>query len=143
MGIVLRNRSWILYPLGALLVLGAGPAWAQVDVPAAVGGRWEGRTEVMSPRFPPTRVLVIRNLRPDTAGPDAAKWKGEGLYGATADNMGRVDLTVTAAGSTVTVEFVTPEALHVTLKLVKANVLEGTHVTTGGQPRRMHLERRE
>jgi hypothetical protein len=57
--------------------------------------------------------------------------------------MGRVDLTVTAAGSTVTVEFVTPEALHVTLKLVKANVLEGTHVTTGGQPRRMRLERRE
>jgi hypothetical protein len=143
MGIAFRNRSWIVSALGALLVLGAGPAWTQVDVPAAVGGRWEGTTEVMSPRFPPTRVLVIRNLRLDTAGPDAAKWKGEGLYGATADKMGRVELTVTAAGSTVTVEFVTPEALHVTLKLVKSNVLEGTHVTTGGQPRRMHLERRE
>lgn len=82
----------------------------------------------MSPRFPPTRVLVLRSLRPDTAGPDAAKSKGAGLYGATADKMGRVDLTVTAAGSTVTVEFVTSEALH---------------VTTGGRPRRMHLERCE
>jgi hypothetical protein len=82
----------------------------------------------MSPRFPPTRVLVLRSLRPDTAGPDAAKSKGEGLYGATADKMDRVDLTVTAAGSTVTVEFVTSEALH---------------VTTGGRPRRMHLERCE
>jgi hypothetical protein len=69
MGIALLNRSWILCALGAWLVLGAGPAWAQVDVPVAVGGRWEGTTEVMSPRFPPTRVLVIRNLRPDTAGP--------------------------------------------------------------------------
>jgi hypothetical protein len=97
-------------------------------VPAAVGGRWEGTTEVMRPRCPPTRVLVIRNLRADTAGPDAAKWKGEGLYGATADKMGRVDLTVTAAGLTVTVEFVTSEALH---------------VTAGGRPRRMHLERCE
>ena len=86
---------------------------------------------------------MLRSLRPDTAGPDAAKSKGEGLYGATADKMGRVDLTVTAAGSTVTVEFVTPEALHVTLKLVKAHVLEGTNVTTGGQARRMHLERRD
>jgi hypothetical protein len=143
MGIALRNRLWTPCALGALLALGAGPVWAQVDVPAAVGGRWEGTTEVTSPRFPPTRVLVIRNLRPDTAGPDAAKWKGEGGYGATADKMGPVDLTVTAAGSTVTVEFVTPEALHVTLKLVKANMLEGTHVTTGGQARRMHLERRE
>ena len=143
MGTSPRNRSWIFHVLGAVLVLSAGAASAQVDVPAAVAGRWEGTTEVMSPRFPPTRVLVIRNLRQDSAGAAATKWKGVGLYGATADKMGRVDLTVTAAGSTVTVEFVTPEALHVTLKLVKANVLEGTHVTTGGQPRRMHLERRE
>jgi hypothetical protein len=143
MGISPRNHSWIVVMLGALMLLSAGAAWAQVDVPAAVAGRREGMTEVMSPRFPPTRVLVVKNLRRDTAGADAAKWKGDGLYGATADKMGRVDLTVTAAGSTVTVEFVTPEALHVTLKLVKANVLEGTHVTTGGQPRRMRLERRE
>ena len=50
------------------------------------------------------------------------------LYGATADKMGRVDLTVTVAGSTATVEFVTSEVLD---------------VTTGGRPRRMHLERCE
>jgi hypothetical protein len=143
MRIVSGNRSRIAHGLGALLLMSAGVAWAQVDVPAAVAGRWEGTTEVMSPRFPATRVLVIQNLRQESAGADATKWKGDGRYGPTADKMGRVDLTVTVAGSTVTVEFVTPEALHVVLKLVKANVLEGTHVTTGGQARRMHLERRE
>ncbi len=143
MGTSPRSRSWSFQMLGALMLVSAGLVWAQADVPAAVTGRWEGTTEVMSPRFPSTRVLVIQNLRQESTGPDATKWKGDGRYGPTADKMGRVDLTVTAAGSTVTVEFVTPEALHVTLKLVKANVLEGTHVTTGGQARRMHLERRE
>jgi hypothetical protein len=44
-------------------------------VPAAVTGRWEGTTEVMSPRFPATRVLVIQNLRQETVGADATKWK--------------------------------------------------------------------
>jgi hypothetical protein len=139
----LPTRSWRVHLLGVLILLPAGASWAQVDVPAAITGRWEGTTEVMSPRFPATRVLVIQNLRQETVGADATKWKGDGRYGATADKMGRVDLTVTGAGSTVTVEFVTPEALHVTLRLVKANVLEGSHVTTGGQARRMHLERRE
>jgi hypothetical protein len=143
MGTSPGSRSWILRTLGVFLLLSAGAARAQVDAPAAVTGRWEGTTEVMSPRFPATRVLVIQNLRQESTGPDATKWKGDGRYGPTADKMGRVDVTVTAAGSTVTVEFVTPEALHVTLKLVKANVLEGTHVTTGGQSRRMHLERRD
>jgi ABC-type phosphate/phosphonate transport system permease subunit len=77
MGISPRNHSWIVVMLGALMLLSAGAAWAQVDVPAAVAGRREGMTEVMSPRFPPTRVLVVKNLRLDTAGADAAKWKGD------------------------------------------------------------------
>ena len=143
MGTSPLTSSRIFRMLGALLLLSTGPASAQVDVAATLGGRWEGTTEVMSPRFPSTRVLVIRNLRQEAAGADAVKWKADGTYGITADRMARVDVAVTVAGSTVTVEFVTPEALHVTLKLVKANVLEGTHVTTGGQARRMHLERRE
>jgi hypothetical protein len=117
---------------------------ADLDVPAALKGQWAGTTEVQSPRYVPSRVLALTNVRPEpSTAAGVSKWKADGTYGVTADKVARVAVDITVVDTTVTVEFVTPEALHVTLKLVKPNVLEGTHVTSGGRANRMHLERRE
>ena len=114
-----------------------------MDAAAALNGRWNGQTEVTSPRFPPTRFLVITNARQESTADGVAKWKADGRWGVTADKLGRVDVTITVVDPTVTVEFLTQESLHVTLKLLKPNVLEGTHVTSGGRAHRLHLERSE
>jgi hypothetical protein len=129
--------------VGCLMPLCVRPAGAELDAAAALNGRWEGKTEVTSPRLPSTRFLVITNARQESTADGIVKWKADGRYGITADKLGRVDVTITVVEPTVTVEFLTPESLHVTLKLLKANVLEGTHVTSGGRAHRMHLERSE
>ncbi len=137
-----RLAAWSMALAGWILL--AAPAGAEVDVAAILTGRWEGTTEVPSPRHMPSRVLTLRNVRQDaSSAPGVAKWKADGTYGVTADKVARVAVDVTVVDPTVTVEFITPEALHVTLKLVKPTVLEGTHVTSGGRALRMHLERRE
>ena len=130
--------------VGCLVPLFTGPAAAEVDAAAALSGRWEGKTEVRDPRYPETRFLVITNVRQESTAQGIAKWKADGQYGVRADQLGRVDITITVVDPTVTVEFITPLALHVTLKLVKPNVLEGSHVVAAaGRPQRMQLERRE
>jgi hypothetical protein len=130
--------------VGCLLQLFVGPAVAEVDVAAALVGRWEGTAEVPSAQYLPTRVLLIKNARQDVTAPGVVKWKADGSYGVTADKLGRVDLTITVVEPAVTVEFITPLALHVTLKLGKPNVLDGTiSVSGGGRANRIHLERRE
>jgi hypothetical protein len=126
---------------GLLAILVAAPAAAEVDVVAALGGRWEGKTEVQSPRYRPERVLVLRNLRLDSTQGDVAKWLADGLYG-TPELQGRVAVTVTVVGGqNVFVEFMTPESLHVELKLLKPTLLEGTHKSGSGLSRRLRLDR--
>jgi hypothetical protein len=129
---------------GCLLQLFVGPAVGDVDVAAALVGRWEGTAEVPSAQYLPSRVLLIKNVRQDSTAQGIAKWKADGTYGVTADKLSRVDLAITVVEPTVTVEFITPLALHGTLKLAKSNVLEGTlTLSGGGRAYRIHLERRE
>ena len=137
------TTSLVLVLAGCLSPVLIEPAGAEVDAAAALNGRWNGQTEVTSPRFPPTRFLVITNARQESTADGIAKWKADGRWGVTADKLGRVDVTITVVDPTVTVEFLTEESLHVTLKLLKPNVLEGTHVTSGGRAHRLHLERSE
>lgn len=129
--------------VGCLLPLFVGPAAAEVDVAAALAGRWEGQVVIKGSQYPPARVLIIKNPRQESTGAGVAKWKADGSYGVTADKLGRVDLAITVVDPTVTVEFTTQNSLHATLKLVKPNLLEGTIVVPGGQETRMRLERRE
>jgi hypothetical protein len=120
------------------------PTGAEVDVTAGLVGRWEGTAEVPSVQYLPSRVLLIKNVRQDATTPGAGKWKADGSYGVTADKLGRVGLTISVVEPTVTVEFTTPLALHVTMTLMKPNVLEGTIVSGGGaRAHRIHLGRRE
>jgi hypothetical protein len=126
------------------LQLFAGPAGAEVDPAAALVGRWEGSAEVPSPQYLPTRVLLVKNVGHDATVQGVGKWKADGAYGVTADKLARVDIAITAVESTVTVEFITPLALHARLKLVKPNVLEGTlSAAGGGRAYRIQLERRQ
>ena len=129
--------------LRSLLPLFVGPAAAEVDVAAALVGRWEGQVAIKGSQYPPARVLIIKNLRQESTGAGVAKWKADGSYGVTADKLGRVDLTITVVDLTVTVEFTTPNSLHATLKLVKPKVLEGTIAVPGGQETRLRLDWRE
>jgi hypothetical protein len=128
---------------GCLLQLFVGPAVGEVDVAAALAGRWEGTAEVPSAQYLPSRVLLIKNFVQDATAQGVVKWKADGSYGVTADKLSRIDLSITVVEPTVTVEFITPLALHGTLKLVKANVLEGTLTASGGgRTYRIRLERR-
>ena len=121
--ITLRRRRGCRRGLGR--TLGRGGGGPERPVPAVAGA-------------------LIKNVRQDSAAQGIAKWKADGAYGVTADKLGRVDLAITVVEPTVTVEFITPLALHGTLKLVKSNVLEGTlTLSGGGRAYRIHLERRE
>ena len=134
----------VLALAGCLLQLFVGPAVGEVDVAAALVGRWEGTAEVPSAQYLPSRVLLIKNARQDATAQGIAKWKADGSYGVTADKLSRIDLDITVVEPTVTVEFTTPLALHGTLKLVKPNALEGTLTASGGgRAYRIRLERRE
>lgn len=126
-----------------LLSLFVGPAAAEVDVAAALVGRWEGQVTIKGSQYPPARVLIIKNPRQESTAGGVAKWKADGSFGITADKLGRIDLAITVVDPTVTVEFATPNSLQATLKLMKPKVLEGTIVVPGGQETRMRLERRE
>lgn len=135
---------WRPVLITACLLAGLGtPSDAEIDVAAALVGRWEGKTEVRSADLRPERILIIKSLRQDSARPDGSRWKADADYGLSAERSGRVDMTVTVVDPAVTVEFVSGHALHVTLKLVKPNVLEGTHLAGGGHAFRMRLERRQ
>lgn len=128
---------WRPVLITACLLAGLGtPSDAEIDVAAALVGRWEGKTEVRSADLRPERILIIKSVRQDSARPDGSRC-------LSAERSGRVDMTVTVVDPTVTVEFVSGHALHVTLKLVKPNVLEGTHLAGGGHAFRMRLERRQ
>lgn len=138
-----RPGRWLVLVAG-VLALAAGPAAAQVDVVAALGGRWEGKTDIRSPRYLPQRVFIMRNIRTVSTEGDVAKWAADGIYGLpdSPQQQGRVAVSITVVGgSTVFVEFLTPESLHVQLKLVKPNLLEGSHRSGGGTTGTLRLER--
>ena len=125
-----------------LLAAVTAPSYAQdqIDVPAALAGRWEGRTDIRGSTYPPQRILIIKNVRQAGTG---TQWKADGLFGVTADRLGPVDVTITVVHSSVTVEFLTPNSLHATLKLVKADILEGSNVVSGGVSARIRLDRKQ
>ena len=133
-----RSIATVAYLLAALTV----PSYAQVqiDVAAALAGQWEGRTDIRGSTVPPQRILIIRNVRQAETG---TQWKADGLFGVTADRLGRVDVTITVVDSSMTVEFLTPNSLHASLKLVKADILEGSNAVGGGLTARIRLDRKK
>jgi len=139
-----RPGRWSKALVAGLLALAPGSAAAQVDVVAALGGRWEGATDIRSPRYLPQRVFIMRNIRPVSTEGDVAKWAADGIYGlpGSPQQQGRVAVSITVVGGTrVFVEFLTPDSLHVQLRLLKPDVLEGTHRAGGGTTGTLRLTR--
>jgi len=60
---------------GCLLQLFGGPAVGEVDVVAALAGRWEGTAEVPSAQYMPTRVLLVKNVRQGATAQGAASFQ--------------------------------------------------------------------
>jgi hypothetical protein len=61
--------------------------------------------EIRSPQLRPERVLIIKSVRQD-----GTQWKADAEHGLPTERPGRHEATVTAVGSTVTVEFIA--AMH-------------------------------
>jgi hypothetical protein len=84
------------------------------------------------------RLLIIKAVRPAEA-----QWKADAAQcGSSQDHPEPAEPTLTIIARGMTLEFVSGHGHHVTLRLVRPNVLEGTQTVSGGYSVRLQLDRK-